>query len=96
MCYQYHKVYTQNRTHSTIGLHILFNYNQSNHMYSQGRQEGGGGELHWAPTLIGPQLESKSLKLSRFYIKSIFEIEGHACTYSTSTCSLAKVKLGLA
>jgi hypothetical protein len=43
MCYQYHKVYTQNITHSTIGLHILFNYNQSNHMYSQGRQEGGGG-----------------------------------------------------
>jgi hypothetical protein len=65
-------VYTKNITHSMIELHILFNYNQSNHMYSQGRQEGGGGGgggggLHWAPTLIGPQLESKSLKLSRFY-----------------------------
>jgi hypothetical protein len=45
-------VYTQNITHYTIGLHILFNYNQNNHMYSQGRQEeeGGGGKLPWAPT----------------------------------------------
>jgi hypothetical protein len=35
----------------------------------QGRQEGGGGggELPRVPTLIGPQLESESLKLSRFF-----------------------------
>ena len=33
-----------------------------------GRQEGGGGGgLPRAPSLIGPQLESKSLKFSRFF-----------------------------
>ena len=36
---------------------------------TQGLREGGGGggELPRAPTLIGPQLESEGLKLSRFF-----------------------------
>jgi hypothetical protein len=36
-------------------------------MNDQGRREGGMGKLPRAPTLIGPQLESESLKLSRFF-----------------------------
>jgi hypothetical protein len=44
-------------------------------MHNQGRREEGQGDC---PTLIGLQLESESLKLSRFFKigQSIFEIEG--------------------
>jgi hypothetical protein len=51
---------------------------------SQGHQEGGGVKLPRAPTLIGPQLESESLKLSRF--SACLKLRA---SYSTSTCSLA-------
>jgi hypothetical protein len=62
------------------------------HMYLSGplRAEGWGRKLPWAPTLIGPQLESKSLKLSRFFklVREFFKLRA---AYRTSTCSLVKV-----
>ena len=56
---------------------------------SQGRQEGGD-KLPWAPTLIGSQLESKCLKLSRFFklVRAFLELRAPYCS---STCSVAKV-----
>jgi hypothetical protein len=50
----------------------------------------GGGGLPRAPTLIGPQLESKSLKLSRFFklVRAFLKLRA---SYSSSRCSLAKV-----
>jgi hypothetical protein len=50
----------------------------------------GGGEFPWPPTLIGPQLENKSLKLSRFF-KLVEVLLKLRAPYSSSTCSLAKV-----
>jgi hypothetical protein len=46
-----------------------------------------------APTLIGPQRESESLKLSRFFkwVRAFLKLRA---AYSSSTCSLAKVYLG--
>jgi hypothetical protein len=52
--------------------------------------QGGGGKLPRAPTLIGPQLESESLKLSRFF-KLVRAFLTLRAPYSTFTCSLAKV-----
>ena len=54
------------------------------------RGSGEGGKLPRALTLIGPQLESKSLKLSRFFklVRAFLKLRA---PYSTSTCSLAKV-----
>ena len=51
---------------------------------------GGGGKLPWAPTLIGSQLESKCLKLSRFFklVRAFLELRAPYCS---STCSVAKV-----
>jgi hypothetical protein len=61
-------VYTQNITHSTIGLHILFSYNQNNHMYSQGRQGGGG-------IALGPHLNSRVVNES--YVASPSQVTSH-------------------
>jgi hypothetical protein len=49
-----------------------------------------GGELRLAPTLIGPQLESESLKLSNFFklVRAFLKLRA---PYSSSTCSLAEV-----
>ena len=39
----------------------------------QGHREGGGGDkLPQAPTLVEPQLESESLKLSRFFKNIVY------------------------
>jgi hypothetical protein len=58
-----------------------------------GPPRGGRGKLPQAPTLIGSQLESKCLKLSRFF-KLVRALLGLRTTYCSSTCSVAKVYLG--
>jgi hypothetical protein len=59
---------------------------------SQSRGEGGrgGGKLPRDPTVIGPQLESECLKLSRFF-KFVRAFLKFRAPYCSSTCSVAKV-----
>jgi hypothetical protein len=52
--------------------------------------EKGEGKFPGVSTLIGPQHESDSLKLSRFFklVRAFLKLR---TPYTTSTCSLAKV-----
>jgi hypothetical protein len=52
--------------------------NRKLHITDRAAERGQGGGNCPGPTLIGPQLQSESLKLSRFFklVRAFFEIEG--------------------
>jgi hypothetical protein len=76
----------------TFGAHLRLGAGQHSGP-PRGGGGGEGGQIAPGPTLIEPQLESESLKLSRFFklVRAFLKLRA---PYSSSTCSLARVYFG--